>query len=446
MWTNQSKSSLSTKTTKSLFSESDCLLVLGEGNFSFTKHLSQFFKCKIIATELTTHSKDPSVEENCQHLLKSGHSVYFGIDATKLEDYPELRSRRDITHIIFNFPHILSKKMKIGLNRELLKQFFESTEKFIRLTNNVKVMVSLCSGQSGINSIEEPDKQRLWSDSWQLPEMATNGNFVITSVNDFCFDYQLFGYRLKNISFDKNNAKTFVFQKRDNIEMNCNHLSQTLLNYNKNLFSNHLVIELITNFKEIFKESLEFETGIDLNTNIYPFVKHWIILKSDNPTLSKLDQMFGNSLIVCNEDIILENIKIGQIFEKCIKLSIEQLARLKWNITDSRILWSKYLHFDEIDQKFKTGSLFHCQHIHDISFWINSDSYYSQLLHTILDTFSTLLKSIKLIDCFVLNNKTSKCYRIVYESVDCALSQQKCNQMQNIVRNRLKENHNFDLR
>jgi hypothetical protein len=79
----------------------------------------------------------------------------------------------------------------------------------------VKVHVTLCSGQSGIDEVETHHK-RQWSDSWQLPEMASFGHFVIISVTPFDCNYQSFGYRLKNISFNTNNANTFSFQKKKN--------------------------------------------------------------------------------------------------------------------------------------------------------------------------------------------------------------------------------------
>ena len=440
-------SCLLAKTTKNSFSESDCILVLGEGNFTFSLYLSNCFKCKIIATEVTGgHNIESDVRRNCEHLMRSGHEVYFGIDATKLETYDNLKSRQDINHIIFNFPHILTKKMKIGLNRDLLKRFFQSAEKFIAGRSDVKVMVSLCSGQSGINAIEAEDKQRKWWDSWQLPEMAAYGNFVITSFNDFCFDYQLFGYRLRNISFNRNNSKTFLFQKRDNIHTNAKHLSQTLLNNDKNLFSNHLIKGLINDLKKILNQSLDFETEIDLTTNSFPFVKHWIVVKRNSESVPKLNHYFNDCLIVSEEQLVSNNVIIGRISSSIVRLSVESLSQLKWKISDSRILWSKYLYFDERDKEFTTGSLFYRQHIHDLSFWVNSDSYYYQLLETILDVFSTLLKSIQMIDKFESNGKTSKCYRITYESVDSALTQQKSNQMQNIVRDLLSERHRFVLR
>ncbi|XP_054166114.1 uncharacterized protein LOC128963625 [Oppia nitens] len=171
------------KTTKNLFFESDCILTLGDGNFTFSRYLYQSFKCKIIATDVVDNHKSNSlIKDNREYLIDNGHNVYLGVDATKLEEYPLLMCRNDISYIIFNFPHVLTKKMKIGLNRQLLKEFFESAQRFIG-DKSIKVMVSLCSGQSGVNDIEETDRK--WSDSWQLPEMATNGNFVIIDYNDF---------------------------------------------------------------------------------------------------------------------------------------------------------------------------------------------------------------------------------------------------------------------
>ena len=432
------------KTKKNLFSERDCLLVLGEGNFSFTAFLSETFKCRIIATDVTNNcTKDSLTQQNCDRVIRLGHKVVFGIDATKLDEYTELKIHQDINYIIFNFPHVLSKKMKIGLNRDLLKRFFESSSHLIGDKNGVKLMVSLCGGQSGINAV---DKQREWSDSWQLPEMAANGQFVIIGFNDFCFDYQLFGYRLKGISFNASDAKTFILEKRKTIDISSDKLSQILLNNRTNLFSKDLVLVLIEDIEHLTNQLTTLVTQIDYQTDSFPFVKHWLRISKEANTLFSLSQYLGHVIDEEEVNLIVNNTMIGYVERSNINLCVENLTFLKYNINDSRIVWSEYLKFDDEEKQYMTGSLFYRQHIHDISFWVNSNSYYKQLLETILDVFGTLLKSIELIDSFVSNEKTSKCYRIVYESVDRGFSQKKCNQMQKMVRDLLTQRYGLTLR
>jgi hypothetical protein len=447
LMTDQWMSCRSSKMTKNLFSETDCVLLLGEGNFSFAEELSNCCECKIIATDLLIdYSNHPLVQKNIKHLRSFGHEVYLDIDATNLENCRQLKAREDINHIVFNFPHVLSKKMKIGLNRELLKKFFVSAHNYIS-DRRVKVHVTLCSGQSGIDEVETHHK-RQWSDSWQLPEMASFGHFVIISVTPFDCNYQSFGYRLKNICFNTSNANTFSFEKRDHLIISSNKLTQILLNNNKNLFSNYLVNQLIDELRSVFINSLSIKCEVDLKATYFPFVKHWIVLEKQNDTLLKLKNYFNSfeNFVIEREIIQINDTIIGFIYDSCLKLSVEQLANLKWNISDSRILWSKYLYFDEHNDDYRTGSLYYREHSHDISFWINQTFSYSNLLETVLDVFGTLLKSIRLIDTYEVDSRTSKCYRMVYQSVDCALSQQKCNKMQELLRNVLNEKLNFILR
>lgn len=439
------------KTTKNLFSESDCLLVLGEGNFSFTTCLSKTFKCKIIATDVSTNSAgDSFTQHNCEQLVGRGHQVFFGIDATKLEDYPQLEANQNINYIIFNFPHVLSKKMKIGLNRDLLKQFFKSASKMIGEKKGIKILVSLCGGQSGVNAVEAPDKRRVWFDSWQLPEMAANGHFVITGFENFSFSYQLFGYRLRNASFNASDAKTFTLEKRQTIDVSSDKLSRILMNNQKNLFVKHLIIGLLSAVCDLTDQlSVISFTRIDYKTNTFPFVKHWIEVRIEaleSDVLLSLSRFLGHVIAVEDGMVSSNGVVVGHVSGDVVRLCVEQLARLKFNVNDSRILWSEYMKFDEEDNQYKTGSLFYRQHIHDISFWVNSDFNYKQLLETNLDVFGTLLKSIALIDSYVSNGKTSKCYRFAYESVDRGFSRDKCNRMQNRFRDLLTQRYGLALR
>jgi hypothetical protein len=282
--------------------------------------------------------------------------------------------------------------------------------------------------------------------------MASFGDFVITSVTPFDCNYQSFGYRLKNTPFNTSNANTFSFEKRNPLIITSNKLTQILFNNNHNLFSNYLVNQLIDELRSVFINSLSIKCEVDLKTTYFPFVKHWVILEKENDTLLKLKNYFNsfeNLVIVIEREMIqINDIIIGFIYDSCVKLSVEQLVNLKWNISDSRIVWSKYLYFDKHSHDYRTGSLYYREHSHDISFWINHSFSYSNLLETVLDVFGTLLKSIQLIDTYKESDtsRTSLCYRIVYQSVDCALSQLKCNQMQELLRNVLNEKLNLILR
>ncbi|KAK0179154.1 hypothetical protein PV327_007972 [Microctonus hyperodae] len=152
----------------SIFNENDKVLLLGEGNFSFSASLLKH-NLKIILTS-TCYEPAPISEtahENIKYLKNHGVCVLLGVDATKLPEHNQLNNLR-FNKILFNFPHVCSK-MRLDKNRELLCNFFISAEKLLKAKG--QVLVSLCNGQGGTN-IDKP--QRKWDDSWKIKEMAAH--------------------------------------------------------------------------------------------------------------------------------------------------------------------------------------------------------------------------------------------------------------------------------
>jgi hypothetical protein len=98
------------------FKESDRILLIGEGNFSFAVALLQhppaplehLPSANITATALDTeeecHTKYPDAEQNVRALREKGTQVLFGVDATKLEKTPALKGKV-FDRIVWNFPH-----------------------------------------------------------------------------------------------------------------------------------------------------------------------------------------------------------------------------------------------------------------------------------------------------------------------------------------------------
>ena len=422
-----------------LFSNSSCILLVGEGNFSFSLSLYKKLKCKVIATDLECEENlCSSTKKNINDLQLNGQSVILNFDATKLHEN-ELINCNDMTDIIFNFPHAKCKKIKIGLNRDLLKNFFFSCNKLIN-SNKVKIHVTLCSGQSGIEEIES--KSIKWSDSWQITEQASSSDFVLIKVTPFSFEnYQPFGYRLKDKVFNIEDAKTFTFIKRESFPLNTDKLHEITKNH---LFNKTPIKQLIEELSNNFQE-LTLVCELDEDATQFPFIKHNIVIKkNDENKLSKYFMEMKYDLNFNEDKIFVNGILIGNKNQQNIILHIEQLAEILLKISDSRILYSLYYKFDKLNKL----SLYPQLHVHDISFWQNNNFTFDQLLKCAIDVYGFALKSIDLIDVYYDQCKemSSKCYRLTCQSIDFPLSKHKCNQLQMILRNQLQLRHKIMLR
>ena len=119
------------------------ILFVGEGNFSFSRHLTENWDLTNLNVLATCYESKPSdfAKENIQALEASGVEIKLNFDATKISEQTE--KCFDIT--IFMFPHV-GGKMKINKNRELLKQFGISASNVLKKKSS-QVIVTLCDGQ-----------------------------------------------------------------------------------------------------------------------------------------------------------------------------------------------------------------------------------------------------------------------------------------------------------
>ena len=139
----------------------------------------------------------------------SGVSVVLGVDGTLLHLHRNTRHLK-FTHVVFNFPHV-GGKMRIELNRKLLREFFQSAVEVLEVGG--RVVVTLCGGQAGVSL--DPVVRR-WDDSWKVVLMASYAHLVLRSVERFGLDsyagYSATGYRSMEKTFCLNGALTFVFE------------------------------------------------------------------------------------------------------------------------------------------------------------------------------------------------------------------------------------------
>ncbi|KAJ3550613.1 hypothetical protein NM688_g5032 [Phlebia brevispora] len=129
------------------FKVTDRILLIGEGNFSFTHALVvdapaalQYFPpANITATaydsEEECFSKYPEAQDIVQVLREKSVEILFGVDATKLEKNAALRTRR-FDRILWNFPHagkgIADQDRNILSNQVLLLDFLRSAAHMLK--------------------------------------------------------------------------------------------------------------------------------------------------------------------------------------------------------------------------------------------------------------------------------------------------------------------------
>ena len=104
------------QTTTIPFKPTDRILLIGEGNFSFARALlrdaptalQHLPPSNVVATaydsEEECYEKYPEAAGIVQEIRSSGAEVLFGVDATKLEKHPLLKSRK-FDKVVWNFPH-----------------------------------------------------------------------------------------------------------------------------------------------------------------------------------------------------------------------------------------------------------------------------------------------------------------------------------------------------
>ena len=150
---------------------SNDVLVVGDGNFSFTLCLASALSqtsVKIIATSLDSVPALANSDFALQNIEKLSSfenvEVLHEVDAT---DLSRTFGSRIFDRVIFNFPHV-GGKSNIGKSRELLQRFFASAAKHVSPEKG-EICVSLCQGQGG-TPLDNPKRQ--FGNSWQVVYQA----------------------------------------------------------------------------------------------------------------------------------------------------------------------------------------------------------------------------------------------------------------------------------
>ena len=228
------------------FSNSSSILVLGDGNFSYSASL-----CKIIGhasniistcydSEAILKEKYPDCEEHIQTIESLAGTVLFGIDATCLEKCKELKGRR-FNRIIFNFPHtgagIKDEERNIAHNQEMLKKFFACSARFLSNGESFFKSFSINDDRAlpliNMEAVEDDEERgeihvtlKMGNpyEKWNIKALAKEASLKCKESFDFIPErYPGYCHR-RTIGFDEDisgndllnkHCKTFVFVKEE---------------------------------------------------------------------------------------------------------------------------------------------------------------------------------------------------------------------------------------
>ncbi|KAM9846818.1 ferredoxin-fold anticodon-binding domain-containing protein 1 [Aulostomus maculatus] len=193
------------------------LLLVGEGNFSFSASMCRFYS-SLESSSITATCLQPQEEvlrhegasSNIQTIKDSGGTVLFEVDCTNLGENASLQGRV-FDRVVFNFPHC-GRKSGVKKNKQLLKNFFLSCVQV--LAEDGEVHVSLCNGQGGTPA-DQPKRER--HNSWQIVAMAAEAHLILSDVRPFESEtyqsYKCTGYRSQDKGFHLENALLHVFTR-----------------------------------------------------------------------------------------------------------------------------------------------------------------------------------------------------------------------------------------
>ncbi|XP_072049649.1 ferredoxin-fold anticodon-binding domain-containing protein 1 homolog [Amphiura filiformis] len=159
-------------------------------------------------------------------------------------------------------------------------------------------------------------------------------------------------------------------------------------------------------------------------------------------------------------------VTVNSKLAKFILLSLDRLVMHKHSITDIRLLWTddpnQWRHSQLKENEYqseshglkqviiKPVSKFPTSYIHDLSFWVTKETQFNKVkfFSVIRKITGLLVEEVKLLDSYTDDSTgwVSLCYRLVYRSIDRALSKDAAAQIQLVVRDAVRKEMGVKLR
>ncbi|XP_076944858.1 uncharacterized protein At4g26485-like [Bidens hawaiensis] len=166
--------------SKGQYSSAHKILLVGDGDFSFSLCLARAFGSarNIVATTLDTQqelvNKFGNASDNIRELEERGAVVLYGVDATTMGNHFFLTTQR-FNRIVYNFPHVgfrfpEDNGCQIKMNKELVKGFLKNAKMLLKKENG-EIHVS--------HKIGEP------YDKWDLVNKAKKIDLVVCDKTRF---------------------------------------------------------------------------------------------------------------------------------------------------------------------------------------------------------------------------------------------------------------------
>ncbi|KAJ6800510.1 heavy metal-associated isoprenylated plant protein 41-like [Iris pallida] len=166
------------------------ILLVGEGDFSFSLSLANAFASasSMVSTSLDSYDtvleKYSKAKSNLESLKKLGATVLHEVDATKMKFHADLKMQK-FDRVVFNFPHAGFKGKEdnmrlINLHRQVVNGFFKNAVHMLRPYAEVHIS----------HKMGDPFHK------WNLEELASKNSLVL--IERTCFKIEEYpGYNNK---------------------------------------------------------------------------------------------------------------------------------------------------------------------------------------------------------------------------------------------------------